>query len=88
MEAPGLSNDRFWTPKMIKIASQVTATSGKTIKNDSRKQVAFAHFTGKPKHSKQLTTSKLSKADELAQHSPLHAALFPRVGAGGRGRSP
>ena len=88
MEAPGLSNDRFWTPKMIKIVSQVTATSGKTIKTTSRKQLASAHFTGKPKHSKQPTTNKLSKADELAQHSPLHAALFPRVGAGGRGRSP
>ena len=85
MEAPGLSNDRFWTPKMIKIVSQVTATGGKTIKTTSRKQLASAHFTGKPKHSKQPTTNKLSKADELAQHSPLHAALFPRVGpaAGG-----
>jgi len=31
MEAPGLSNDRFWTPKIIiKIVSQVTATNGKT----------------------------------------------------------
>ena len=71
MEAPGLSNDRFWTPKIIRIVSQVTATRGKTIKTTSRKQFASAHFTGKPKHSKhskQPATSKLSKADELAQH--------------------
>ena len=88
MEAPGLSNDRFWTPKILKIVYQVTATSGKTIKNELQKQLASAHFSGKPKHTKQPTISKLSKADELAQHSPLHAALFPRVGAGGRGRSP
>ena len=82
MEAPGLSNDRFWTPKIIKIESQVTATGEKTMKTTSRKQLA-----SEPKHAKQPTTSKLSKADELAQHSPLHAALFLRVGAGGRGRS-
>ena len=88
MEAPGLSNDRFWTPKIAKIVSQVTATNGKTIKKHSKKQVAFAHITGKPKHSEQPTTRKISKADELAQHSPIHAALFPRVGAGGRGSSP
>ena len=88
MEAPGLSNDRFWTLKIIEFVCQVTTTSGKTIKTISRKQLASTHFIGKPKHSKQPTTSKLSKADELAQHSSLHAALFPRVGAGGRGRSP
>ena len=70
------------------MVSQVTATPGKTVKTTSRKQFASAHFTRKPKHSKQPTTNKLSKADELAQHGPLHAALFPRVGAGGRGRSP
>ena len=43
------------------------------------KQLACTHFTGKPKHSKQWTTNKLSKADELAQHSHLHAALFRRT---------
>ena len=37
MEAPGLSNDRFWIPKIIKFVSQVTATSGNTIKNDPQK---------------------------------------------------
>ena len=80
MEAPGLSNDRFWTLKIIKFVCQVTATSGKTIKNDLQKTTCFGTF-----HRK---TKTLGKADELAHHSPLHAALFPRVGAGGRGRSP
>ena len=88
MEAPGLSNDRFGTPKITKSVAQVTATSGKIIKTTSKSQLASAHFTAKPKHPKQPTTNKLSKANELAQHSPLHAALFPRLGAGGRGRSP
>ena len=32
MEAPGLSNDRFWIPKIIINVSQVTTTSGKTHK--------------------------------------------------------
>ena len=40
------------------------------------------------KHSKQQTTNKPNKANELVQHSHHHTALFPRVGAGGRGRSP
>ena len=81
MEAPSLSNDRFGTPKITKFDAQVTTTSEKKLC-----QLASAHFTGKPKHPKQPTTSKLSKADE--QYSALHAALFPIVGAGGSGRSP
>ena len=81
-------NDRFWTPKIAKFVSKVTAVTGKTIKNTLQKPTCFHTFHRKTKHSKQPTTSKLSKADELAQHSHHHAALFPRVGAGGRGRSP
>ena len=88
MEATGLPNERFWTPKITKFVSKVTAINGKPQKPTSRSQLASTHFTVKPKHSKQPTTNKLSKADELAQHSHHHAALFPRVGAGGRGRSP
>ena len=49
MEAPGLSNDRFWTPKIIKIVSQVTATRGKTIKTDLQKTTCFRTFHRKTK---------------------------------------
>ena len=88
MEATGLPNNRFWTPKIAKIVSKATTVTGRTIKTDLQKPTCFHAFHRKPKHSKQPTTSKLSKADELAQKIPLHEALFPRVGAGGRGRSP
>ena len=63
--------------------SKVTAVTGKTIKTKLQKSTCFHTFHRKPKHSKQPTTRKLSKADELAQHSHHHAALFPRVGEGG-----
>ena len=49
MEAPGLSNDRFGTPKMIKIVPQVTATSGKTMKNELQKTTCFRTFHRKAK---------------------------------------
>ena len=51
-------------------------------------QPASAHWTGKPRSAKHTKTSKLNKAAELAQRSHNQAALFQRVGAGGRGRSP
>ena len=85
MEATGLPHDRFCTPRIAISMSQVTAISENAIKTNLQKP---ACFTGKPKHAKQPTTNKLSKADELAQHSHHHTALFLRVGAGGRGRSP
>ena len=70
----------------------------KPKKTTSRSQLASAHFTRKPKHSKQLTTSKLSKADELAQQLPKPssrewgpaaegvALKIRRTPAGGAGR--
>ena len=88
MEAPGLSNDRFWTPTVIVSVFEVTAISENAKKTSSSSQLASAHFTGKPKHSKQATTIKLRKADELAHHSHHHTALSLRVGAGGGVRSP
>ena len=52
MEAPGLSNDGFGTPEMIKIVSEVAATSGKTMKNDLQKTTCFRTFHRKTKTPK------------------------------------
>ena len=49
MEAPGLSNDRFWTPKTIEFVSQVTATRRKTTNNDLQKTTCSRTFHGKTK---------------------------------------
>ena len=45
MEAPGLSNDRLWTPKMIKIVPQVTATNGKSIKKRPPENNLLPHIS-------------------------------------------
>ena len=49
MEATGLPNDRFWTPKIEKIVSKVTAVTGKKIKNKLQKPTCFHTFHRKTK---------------------------------------
>ena len=88
MEAPGLPNDSFWIPKNTMSVPKVIAMSENAIKTNLQKPTFFRTFHSRTITLEQPTTSKPSKADELAQHSHHHTALFPRVGAGGRGRSP
>ena len=49
MEAPGLPNDRFWTPKIVISVLKVTATKGKTIKTNLKKPTCFRAFHRKTK---------------------------------------
>ena len=69
--------------------SKVTAMNANTMKTNLQKPtLVSANFAAETKQSEQPTTNnKPSKADELAQHSHHHTALFLRVGAGGKGRS-
>ena len=50
MEAAGLPNNRFGTPKIAKFVSKVTAVTGKTIKNTLQKPTCFHTFHRKTKH--------------------------------------
>ena len=49
MEATGLPNDMFWTPKIAKIVSKVTAMNGKTIKTNLQNPTCFCTFHRKTK---------------------------------------
>ena len=49
MEAPGLPNYRFWTFKIAKFVSEVTAIIGKTIKMKIQRPTCFRTFHRKTK---------------------------------------
>ena len=49
METTGLPNDKFWTPKIAKSVSKVTAVTGKTIKTNLQKPTCFHTFHRKTK---------------------------------------
>ena len=90
MEAPGLPNYRFWQPKIAIFVSRVTATNENATKNNLQKPNCFRTFHRETKtlQNNHVTINKPNKANELVQHSHHYTTLFPRVGAGDRGRSP
>ena len=47
VEAPGLPNDRFWTPKKAMSMSEVTAVSKNAMKTDLQKQTCLRTYEWK-----------------------------------------
>ena len=88
VEAPGLPNGRFWTPKIAIPMSKETAMNRNSTKTNLQMPTSLRTFHKKTAKFKTQRTSKFSKTAELAQHSQHHTALFPRVRAGDRGRCP
>ena len=86
VEAPGLPNDRFGTPRIAISMTKVTSINKHAKKTNLQKpNCLHTLHRNKPRNSKHAETNKLSKAAELTKHSHHHTAIFLRVGAGGMG---
>ena len=65
--------------------SRVTAMSKNAMKTRLQKPTCFTFHRKTKKLKTHTKNGRLSTAAQLAQHNQYHTALFPRVGAGGRG---